>query len=309
MGRRAQKPRAVALIEVAFAFVAFLFVVSVLLAGSAGLPAIMALFSAIIVTLLCLAGIVLIVWSLRSWWRTHPDARAAVARVLTPSGFTFGSAPPAELQRSGPLPASAPPPPAQQAHPYAAKPTPPPKPVFSSKQLVEEFRNLDWYQFEKIVALIYRKLGHQVERRGGANADGGIDLVLDPATKPVAIQCKHWKTWQIGVKAIREFLGALTAAGLRDGVFVALGKFTPDAATLATRHGIRLVDAADLAELVHRAGVQGDPELQAALTDPRKYCPKCERELVLRTATKGSNIGGQFWGCSGYPRCKYILRI
>jgi hypothetical protein len=143
---------------------------------------------------------------------------------------------------------------------------------------------------------------------GGAQADGGIDLVLDPGTEPVAVQCKHWKTWQVGIKAIREFLGALTAAGMKEGIFVALGKFTPDAATLATRHGIRLVDAADLADLVRCAGVATDPDFTRALADPRKYCPKCERALMLRTATKGMNLGAQFWGCSGYPRCRFILR-
>jgi hypothetical protein len=66
MGRRAQKPRAVALTEVAFAFLGFLLVVSALLAGFAGLPAIMALFRAIIVSLLCLAGLAFLVWCL---WR------------------------------------------------------------------------------------------------------------------------------------------------------------------------------------------------------------------------------------------------
>lgn len=36
-------------------------------------------------------------------------------------------------------------------------------------------------------------------------------------------------------------------------------------------------------------------------------CPWCGGKLVLRTARKGSNAGKQFYGCSNYPRCKYIL--
>jgi len=35
-------------------------------------------------------------------------------------------------------------------------------------------------------------------------------------------------------------------------------------------------------------------------------CPKCNGNLVLRTATKGSHAGNQFYGCSNYPKCKYI---
>ena len=33
-------------------------------------------------------------------------------------------------------------------------------------------------------------------------------------------------------------------------------------------------------------------------------CPDCGGEMVLRTARKGRNVGGQFWGCVQYPRCK-----
>lgn len=34
-------------------------------------------------------------------------------------------------------------------------------------------------------------------------------------------------------------------------------------------------------------------------------CPSCGSQLVLRTASKGANRGGQFWGCSAYPKCHY----
>ena len=37
-----------------------------------------------------------------------------------------------------------------------------------------------------------------------------------------------------------------------------------------------------------------------------KNCPECGREMKLRTATKGPNIGKKFWGCSGFPNyCKH----
>lgn len=35
-------------------------------------------------------------------------------------------------------------------------------------------------------------------------------------------------------------------------------------------------------------------------------CPKCGGVLVLRTATKGANAGKQFYGCSNFPRCRYL---
>lgn len=40
-----------------------------------------------------------------------------------------------------------------------------------------------------------------------------------------------------------------------------------------------------------------------------KKCPKCGSELVLRTAKKGANIGKEFYGCSGFPKCRYIENL
>lgn len=38
-------------------------------------------------------------------------------------------------------------------------------------------------------------------------------------------------------------------------------------------------------------------------------CPRCGRELVLRIAKKGDNAGNQFYGCSGFPKCRYIRQL
>lgn len=43
--------------------------------------------------------------------------------------------------------------------------------------------------------------------------------------------------------------------------------------------------------------------------EARKICPKCGKGLVLRTAQKGKNAGHQFYGCMGYPHCKYTENI
>lgn len=37
-----------------------------------------------------------------------------------------------------------------------------------------------------------------------------------------------------------------------------------------------------------------------------QICPKCGAQLVLRTAKKGMNVGQQFYGCSNYPKCRYV---
>ncbi|MDD9997511.1 MAG: NERD domain-containing protein [Gammaproteobacteria bacterium] len=37
---------------------------------------------------------------------------------------------------------------------------------------------------------------------------------------------------------------------------------------------------------------------------PRK-CPRCGKNMVLRNTRRGPNAGRRFWGCSGYPACRY----
>jgi four helix bundle suffix protein len=38
-------------------------------------------------------------------------------------------------------------------------------------------------------------------------------------------------------------------------------------------------------------------------------CPQCGKLMVLRTAKAGINDGKQFWGCSGYPGCKGVVKV
>lgn len=38
-----------------------------------------------------------------------------------------------------------------------------------------------------------------------------------------------------------------------------------------------------------------------------RKCPRCGRQMVLRTSRQGPNTGKRFWGCSGYPRCKATM--
>jgi restriction system protein len=187
-------------------------------------------------------------------------------------------------------------------------PPPVPEPRLPSRpKLVHHLRNIDWFQFEKIVALAFRKQGYAVTRRGGANPDGGIDLVLERNGETTAVQCKHWKTWKLGVATVREFLGALTDAGIPRGTIISLNGSTAAAQSLAAKHHINLLGEEDLAHLLERTSARYDPAVLAVLEDKRKLCPRCEHEMVLRQARSGPNAGGKFWGCSRYPRCRYTM--
>lgn len=46
-----------------------------------------------------------------------------------------------------------------------------------------------------------------------------------------------------------------------------------------------------------------------SVSDDKLICPKCGSKLVLRTAYKGENAGKKFYGCSNFPKCRFILNI
>lgn len=198
---------------------------------------------------------------------------------------------------------------APAAAPYLRqlKPTPSVSTPQTTRQLIDQLRSIDWFQFEQLVGLVYRKQGYVVSRRGGANPDGGIDLVIEKDGVRTAIQCKHWKTWNVGVKAVREFLGALADAEISYGLFITLGGYTGEAKHLAEKHSIEIINETGLARMLEATDARFDPAALEILRDCRKLCPKCEREMVLRTAGKGPGVGKQFWGCSAYPKCRFTM--
>jgi len=38
-------------------------------------------------------------------------------------------------------------------------------------------------------------------------------------------------------------------------------------------------------------------------------CPKCDSEMILRTAKRGDNKGKQFYGCSRFPKCRQMINV
>lgn len=52
-----------------------------------------------------------------------------------------------------------------------------------------------------------------------------------------------------------------------------------------------------------------DRDESVAPTTSEKTCPNCGKPLVIRTAKRGTNAGKQFYGCSGYPACRYTSEL
>ena len=75
------------------------------------------------------------------------------------------------------------------------------------------------------------------------------------------------------------------------------------------RHSISQIESGRLEpnRQTHRQHVR---QLKArADTSAERKCPKCGSDMILRKAKRGANIGKEFWGCSGYPKCRLVQNV
>ena len=49
-------------------------------------------------------------------------------------------------------------------------------------------------------------------------------------------------------------------------------------------------------------------ENKAQADENEKICPRCGSPMVFRTAKRGAHSGNQFWGCSNFPKCRFMIK-
>ncbi|MGJ7565262.1 restriction endonuclease [Variovorax sp. GB1R11] len=178
---------------------------------------------------------------------------------------------------------------------------------------------MSWREFEMLVGEAFRLQGFSVSETGGGGADGGVDLVISKGTEKFLVQCKQWKAYKVGVDVVRELYGVMAAKGATGGFVVTSGSFSDDAKAFADGRNVKLVDGhrlfglikqarqslssrADIADRLHPVAPPSPPGVSTSTA----ACPACGSGMVKRTAKKGANAGGQFWGCSQYPSCRGV---
>lgn len=161
---------------------------------------------------------------------------------------------------------------------------------------------ISWQEFEALVAETFRRKGYQVTQRGGEGPDGGVDIELRQGKDKYLVQCKQWKTTQVGVAVVRELYGVMAAEGAVGGFVVASGSFTPDAKAFAQGRSIELVDARKLRRLI--GGYQATRPEQTVPMVTSPACPVCGKHMIERVVKSGPKAGNKFWGCTQYPRCR-----
>ena len=100
------------------------------------------------------------------------------------------------------------------------------------------------------------------------------------------------------VGSISKRIGVLIAQSRVDEIYAQLYPFTQVSDEVKNKH------IADINN-VHAGQVIVQSECKDEI-EKKMVCLRCGGKLVQRTAKKGMHEGNQFYGCTNYPKCRYI---
>lgn len=189
------------------------------------------------------------------------------------------------------------------------EPLPEIKPTEWTKDLIS---SLDWKHFEQLCSEYLTLSGCQSELTK-CGADGGVDVrIFKDNNLYAVVQCKAQKK-DINVKSVRELLGVMTSEYAARAIFITSGSFTEPANNFGDKNKqMTLVSGDKLFQHIKKLSKSDQKKLLDSITSGdylTPTCPNCDVKMTLRTATKGSNKGNNFWGCVNYPKCKRIINL
>lgn len=137
-----------------------------------------------------------------------------------------------------------------------------------------QLQQIEPYDFEKLLAQLFRKMGYAVEETQYSH-DRGIDLIIRIVHFGLShswiVQAKRY-TDPVGVKAVREY-SSLRYRDRVDGVIiVATSSFTRQAQDEAAEHNVKLIDVNLLVEMLNH------------------YLPEENRGLCTKEATENGDV-------------------
>jgi restriction system protein len=191
--------------------------------------------------------------------------------------------------------------------------------LLEDQQDIDSIKALSWKEFEELVAEAYRRQGYRVIENG-LGPDGGVDVKLIDDNQTTLVQCKQWRSKNVGVAVIREMFGVMTSESASKVVIICCGVFTRDAISFAENKPIDLIGGAELLSIVKdiqnksiiskvnpKSDIEPSPEPQPqnSSTIIDNPCPKCGNQLVERLAKRGANVCNSFWGCTSFPKCRF----
>lgn len=124
--------------------------------------------------------------------------------------------------------------------------------LWKKRLTVQELNKMDWEQLEHLVKILFVKIGYKITERGGARADGGVDVEARKFGRKVIVQCKQWKSNKVGVAVVREMFAVMIHEKAKKVYIVTCGSFTKDAEEFAKGKPVYLIDGPELVSWVNK---------------------------------------------------------
>jgi restriction system protein len=115
---------------------------------------------------------------------------------------------------------------------------------------LEAIGSMSWSDFSRAIEDAFRRDGYTVTRLGGSPAD----YEMNKAGRTSLVSCKRWKAATIGVESLRALHAVKEAREAQEGIYVAVGEITDSARKFASEKRIRVVQGAELAQMLHLVG-------------------------------------------------------
>lgn len=165
----------------------------------------------------------------------------------------------------------------------------------------EGLRALSWREFERLLFAAFEAHGFNVQDRGGHGADGGVDLVAKRGEQKYYVQCKHWKTQQVGVNVVRELAGIVAANGATGGYVVASGRYTREAQEFGVKAGLQLLDGPLLLEFLEEGRSRERHSQEAGGDGFAKTSDRHSRRVGIAMAVVVLAVTAAYWIGSDTP--------
>ena len=125
--------------------------------------------------------------------------------------------------------------------------------IASGTATLEAASALSLREFVDALAAGFERQGYEVRRL----AKSAADLELSKVGRKSLVGCRRWKAASTGVEPLRDLHAAGEASEAGECVYVALGGITDNAQRFATEKRIRLLQGAELAQMLGGLAVAG----------------------------------------------------
>jgi restriction system protein len=117
-------------------------------------------------------------------------------------------------------------------------------------ETLQQVTSMSWRDFSGLMEEAFRRDGYEVKRLSGSQAD----FAVTRTGRTAMVSCRRWKAASTGIEPLRDLHAAKEGREAHESIYVTTGDTTANARRYAHEQKIRLLQGAELAQLVLRTG-------------------------------------------------------